>query len=96
MSVADRLIAGVEDRWPDASQVPGDALAAAQAGGDVLAGLHVLLDAYKTDVRPLCAKMRAELGAAEDPIAALRASGYVERVAAERDADALATRRSPR
>ena len=38
-----------------------------------------------------CARsVRAELGAAEDPIAALRASGYAERVAAERD------RRRPR
>jgi L-rhamnose isomerase/sugar isomerase len=60
----------------------------------VLAGHELLLDAYRTDVRPLCAKARAELGASEDPIAALRASGYAERVAAERNPDALATRRT--
>ena len=89
-------VVNLQEAYAKALLVDRDALAAAQAGGDVLAGHHVLLDAYKTDVRPLCAKMRAELGAAEDPIAALRASGYVERVAAERDADALATRRSPR
>ena len=59
----------------------------------MLAGHELLLDAYHTDVRPLCARVRAELGAAEDPIAALRASGYAERVAAERDPDALATRK---
>jgi L-rhamnose isomerase / sugar isomerase len=44
----------------------------------------VLLDAFRTDVRPLCAQLRARLGAAEDPVAELRASGYAERIAAER------------
>jgi L-rhamnose isomerase/sugar isomerase len=47
----------------------------------------VLLDAFRTDVRPLCAKARAELGAEPDPVAALRASGYAERIAAERQGD---------
>jgi len=60
----------------------------AQARGDVLAGHQVLLEAYRTDVRPLCARVRADLGAAVDPVAALRASGYVERIAAQRGADA--------
>ncbi len=63
-------------------------LAAAQGDGDVLRGHELLLDAYNTDVRPLCAKVREELGAAADPIGELRASGYVERMAAERAAAA--------
>ena len=46
----------------------------------MLGGHEALLDAYRTDVRPLCAKVRAERGAAADPVAAHRASGYVERV----------------
>ena len=54
----------------------------------MLGGHEALLDAYRTDVRPLCAKVRAELGAAEDPVAALRASGYVERIAEERGSTA--------
>ena len=49
---------------------------ARRQAGDVLGGHEVLLDAYRTDVRPLCAKVRAERGAAEDPVAALRAGGY--------------------
>ena len=49
------------------------------SAGDVLGGHELLLDAYRIDVRPLCAKVRAELGAAEDPIAAFRAGGYAER-----------------
>jgi L-rhamnose isomerase/sugar isomerase len=56
----------------------------AQANGDVLAAHRVLQDAFETDVRPLCAKVRADLGAAPDPIQAFRDSGYAERVAAAR------------
>jgi L-rhamnose isomerase / sugar isomerase len=55
---------------------------AALAEADVLGGHEILLDAYKTDVRPRCAELRAALGAAEDPIAELRP--YVERIVAER------------
>jgi L-rhamnose isomerase / sugar isomerase len=43
-----------------------------------------LIDAYATDVRPLCAKVRVDVGAAVDPIAAFKQSGYAERVAEER------------
>jgi L-rhamnose isomerase / sugar isomerase len=35
-------------------------------------------------VRPLCAKVREDLGASADPVAAFRESGYMERVAEER------------
>ncbi len=60
------------------------ALIEAQAAGDVLGAHEVLLDAYNTDVRPVCAKARAALGASPDPVAELRSSGYLERVAGER------------
>jgi L-rhamnose isomerase / sugar isomerase len=50
----------------------------------VLRGHELLLDAYNTDVRPLCAKVREELGAAADPIETLRASGYAQRMARQR------------
>ena len=53
----------------------------AQAEGDILAGHRALLDAFRTDVRPLCSKVRADLGASSDPFAAFRAGGYAERVA---------------
>jgi L-rhamnose isomerase / sugar isomerase len=64
------------------------ALAEAQAASDVLRGHELLLDAFNTDVRPLCAKVRSELGAGADPIAQLRASGHAERMARERAVDA--------
>jgi L-rhamnose isomerase/sugar isomerase len=60
------------------------ALDEARREGDVLRAHRVLLDAYATDVRPLCAKVREGLGASADPIATFRQSGYLERVVEER------------
>ena len=77
-------VVNLQEAFAKALLVDRDALADAQREGDVL-GAHVrLLDAYRTDVRPLCAKVRAARGAAEDPVRALREGGYVERVIAER------------
>jgi L-rhamnose isomerase / sugar isomerase len=78
-------IINLQEAYAKALLVDRAALAAAQEAGDVLAGHEALLDAYRTDVRPLCARARIGLGAAEDPIAALRGSGYAARAAAERE-----------
>jgi L-rhamnose isomerase / sugar isomerase len=78
-------VMNLQEAYAKALLVDRDTLRAAQEAGDVLAGHEALLDAYRTDVRPLCARARVDLGAAEDPIAALRGSGYAERVAAERE-----------
>jgi L-rhamnose isomerase/sugar isomerase len=59
-------------------------LAQAQRSGDVLGAHRILMDAFETDVRPLLAEVRAELGVSPDPIAAHRESGQAERVARER------------
>ena len=77
-------VVNLQEAHMKAQLVDRQALAAAQAEGDVLAGHGILLDAFRNDVREDCARMRASLGAAEDPVAALRASGYVERIVAER------------
>jgi L-rhamnose isomerase/sugar isomerase len=82
-------VVNLQEAYAKALLVDRDALAAAQARGDVLAGHEILLDAYKSDVRPLCAAARERLGAAADPVAALRASGYVERNVSERGAVAV-------
>jgi L-rhamnose isomerase/sugar isomerase len=60
------------------------ALAQAQQEGDVLGAHRLLLEAYETDVRPLLRQVRIEMGLNPDPIAAYRASGYREKIAAER------------
>jgi L-rhamnose isomerase/sugar isomerase len=63
----------------------------AQAAGDVLEANRTLVQAYETDVRPLLAQARRQRGLDEDPIGALRRSGYPERVARERAASAAAS-----
>jgi L-rhamnose isomerase / sugar isomerase len=77
-------VVNLQESYAKALLVDRAALAAAQQAGDVLGGHELLLDAYSTDVRTQLAAARAGLGAAEDPIAELRASGYVERMSAER------------
>jgi L-rhamnose isomerase/sugar isomerase len=61
-----------------------EALREAQEFGDAFCAHEVLLNAYKTDVRAACAAARAALGAAEEPLVALRQSDYAERMAAVR------------
>ena len=85
-------VVNLQEAYAKALLVDRDALRAAQQAGDVLGGHELLLDAYKTDVRPRCAEARAALGAAADPIGALRASGYAERTAGTRDTATTAAR----
>jgi L-rhamnose isomerase/sugar isomerase len=59
-------------------------LAEAQAQGDVLEAHRTLMAAFESDVRPLLAEVRQEMGLAPDPIRAHRESGYAGRVARER------------
>jgi len=84
-------VVNLQEAYAKALLVDRGALVAAQLAGDVLGGHVALLDAYRTDVRPLCAKARVEAGASADPLADLRASGYAERVALDRDPDAVHT-----
>ncbi|MET7274404.1 L-rhamnose isomerase [Streptomyces flaveolus] len=79
-----RSVMNVQEATAKALLVDAEALTAAQAEGDVLAANAVLMDAYNTDVRPLLAEVREERGLHPDPVAAYRASGWQERIAAER------------
>ena len=71
--------------------VDRQALAQAQAAGDMLAAYRVLRDAFETDVRPLLVEARRQMGIPADPFAAFRASGYAEHVAQERAAEIVAS-----
>jgi L-rhamnose isomerase/sugar isomerase len=77
-------VVNLQEAFAKALLIDRGALAEAQRAGDVLRGHELLLEAFATDVRPLCARVRVQGGAAADPIAELRASGYVERVTAAR------------
>ncbi|AVT37681.1 L-rhamnose isomerase [Plantactinospora sp. BB1] len=79
-----RSVMNVQEATAKALLVDAEALAAAQAAGDVLGANGVLMDAYNTDVRPLLAEVRQEMGLDPDPMAAYARSGYAERIAAER------------
>jgi len=79
-----RSVLNVQEATAKALLVDADALRAEQAAGDVLAANAVLTDAFATDVRPLLAQVRTELGVDPDPIAAYHRCGYQEKIAAER------------
>ncbi|WP_433249436.1 L-rhamnose isomerase [Streptosporangium sp. CA-135522] len=79
-----RSVMNIQEATAKALRVDGDALAKAQAEGDVLAANAVLMDAYDTDVRPLLAELRQEMGLDPDPMAAYARSGYFEKIVAER------------
>jgi L-rhamnose isomerase/sugar isomerase len=79
-----RSVMNVQEATAKALLVDAPALAAAQRAGDVLGANAVLMDAYNTDVRPLLAEVRTELGLDPDPLAAYGRSGYFERIVGER------------
>ncbi len=79
-----RSVMNVQEGVAKALIVDTDALLAAQSTGDVLGANAVFMDAFNTDVRPLLAELREDQGLAGDPMAAYAASGYAERIAAER------------
>jgi L-rhamnose isomerase / sugar isomerase len=79
-----RSVMNVQEATAKVLLVDADALAAAQAAGDVLGANAVLMDAYNTDVRPLLREVREEMGLHPDPMAAYAATGYAGKIKAER------------
>ena len=79
-----RSVLNVQEMTARALLVDTEALAAAQAAGDVLGANGILMDAFYTDVRPMLADWREQRGLPRDPIAAYRASGYREQIVADR------------
>jgi L-rhamnose isomerase/sugar isomerase len=79
-----RSVMNVQEATAKALLVDADALEAAQLSGDVLGAYAAVMDAYNTDVRPLLAELREEMGLDPDPIAAYHRSGYAERILEER------------
>ena len=79
-----RSVLNVQEATAKALLVDRDALAKAQSSGDVLEANSVLVDAFSTDVRPLLAELREEMGLDPDPLVAYERSGHRERVRAER------------
>ncbi len=60
-------VVNLQEAYAKALLVDRPALAQAQLAGDVLGGHELLLDAFNTDVRPLCARYARALGARRGP-----------------------------
>lgn len=76
----------VQRAYAQALLVDRKALEGFQDGNDALMATQTLKAAYRTDVEPILAMARLRTGGAIDPVAAYRAAGYREKVAAERPA----------
>ena len=77
-------VSNIQAAYAKALLVDEEELSAAQRAGDVLAAHRVLAAAFETDVRPLLARLREELGVDPDPVGAFRRGGHAERLARER------------
>jgi L-rhamnose isomerase/sugar isomerase len=79
-----RSVLNVQEMTARALLVDREALAAAQEENDVLTANAIFMDAFYTDVRPALADWRESRGLPRDPMAAYAASGYQEKIEAER------------
>jgi L-rhamnose isomerase / sugar isomerase len=79
-----RSVMNVQEATAKALLIDTAALAAAQQAGDVLGANAAFMDAYNTDVRPLLAQLREDMGLDPNPIAAYQRSGYAEKIIADR------------
>jgi L-rhamnose isomerase/sugar isomerase len=79
-----RSVMNIQEATAKALLVDADALSEAQRSGDVLGANGALMDAYNTDVRPLLVQLRESQGLDPNPMAAFAASGYTEKIVAER------------
>jgi len=78
--------AQVQRSYAQALLVDRQALDAAQDANDALVATQLLKKGFETDVTPLLQQVRLEQGGAIDLLGCYRASGYRDRVAAERPA----------
>jgi L-rhamnose isomerase/sugar isomerase len=76
-------VVNIQTAYAKALLVDRLALEDAQRAGDVVGAHRVLLAAYEPDVRPLLARLRAELDLPPDPVETFR-HVYAERLAQER------------
>jgi L-rhamnose isomerase/sugar isomerase len=79
-----RSVMNVQEATAKALLVDREALKAAQLEGDVIAANSVIVDAFSSDVRPLLAEMREDMGLDPDPLAAYARSGHAGKARAER------------
>jgi L-rhamnose isomerase/sugar isomerase len=79
-----RSVLNVQEMTARALLIDGEALSAARETGDVLLANEIFMDAFYTDVRRDLAEWRGSRGLPADPMRAYLASGYQERIEADR------------
>jgi len=79
-----QTVVTAQELWLKASLVDREQLAIHQKSCDLMAAEELFRGAFWTDVRPLIAVWRVSHSLPIDPLEALRAGGYVERIARER------------
>ena len=89
-----QTVVAAQELWLKAALVDREQLAVHQQSCDIVAAEELFRGTFWTDVRPLVAAWRQQRGLATDPLAALRASGYVERIAKERSSRRVASESS--
>ena len=81
-----QTVAMAQELFSKAALVDYGQLQAAQRSSDLIRAEACLQDAFATDVRPAIREWRQSKGLPQDPMAAFRSSGYLERVTQERSA----------
>lgn len=81
-----QTVTTAQELYAKAALVDYERLVQHQAHSRIVDAEECLKDAFATDVRPALRAWRRSRGLPEDPLAAFRASGYVERITEERQA----------
>ena len=79
-----QTVVTAQELWLKAALIDREQLAVHQQSCDLVAAEELFRGAFWADVRPLAAAWREAHGLPADPLAALRASGYVERIGQQR------------
>ena len=79
-----QTVVTAQELWLKAALIDRKQLAVHQQSCDIVAAEELFRGAFWADVRPLAAAWREAHGLPADPLAALRASGYVERIGQQR------------
>lgn len=73
-----------QEAYSKALLVPRKELDLAQGDGRVLDAHQIMMDTFRTDVRPLLMQVREEMNVPVDPAKSYKESGYEEKIAKER------------
>lgn len=84
MEAMVQTVSTAQELWVKAALVDREKLSELQQACDLVAAEELFRDAFWQNVKPLLRAWRQSKGVPEDPMAALRASGYLERIRKER------------